>query len=76
MFNEEGGQQNVPHFHAFYGEFQASFDFDGNKLTGEFPIRQTKYVVAWADIHQDELSALWKILHGEGLSFRIRGLDE
>jgi hypothetical protein len=46
-----------------------------NMLAGNFPSKQTKYIVAWADIHQDELSALWEIMQTEEDYFKIKGLE-
>ena len=73
-FNDDE-KHHTPHFHAKYNEFEASFDFDGQILAGNFPPKQTKYVVAWADIHKDELTALWEIMKSDGEYFKIRGLE-
>lgn len=56
-----GNEHNPPHFHARYQDFSAVFDFDGNLIKGKFPDKQTKYIVAWADIHHDELVANWQL---------------
>jgi len=48
---------------------------DGNLIAGEFPHKQTKYVVAWADIHRDELVALWDIMQTDEEYFKIKGLE-
>jgi len=53
----------------------AVFDLDGNILAGKFPPKQTKYVVAWADIHKDELIALWEIMQTDEEYFKIKGLE-
>jgi hypothetical protein len=47
MYFNDSEQHHTPHFHAKYGEFVASFSFDGKILSGNFPNKQTKYVVAW-----------------------------
>jgi len=73
-FNDEE-RHHLPHFHVKYGEYEASFDLDGSLIVGSFPNRQTKYVVAWADIHRDELSALWDIMQSEDQYFKIKGLE-
>lgn len=71
---KDNGQHNLPHFHAYYGEFEASFDFNGEILSGEFPNRQSAFVKAWALLHKDELDANWKLaLEGEQ-TFRISPL--
>lgn len=65
------GQHNQPHFHAFYGDYEASFLLDGEILAGEFPKKQAAFVRAWALIHEDELLANWKLaVNGEEI-FRI-----
>ncbi len=65
------GQHNQPHFHAFYGDYEASFSLDGEILAGEFPKKQAAFVRAWALIHEDELLANWKLaVSGEEI-FRI-----
>lgn len=37
---------NPPHFHAFYNEYEAMFDFNGNLLDGKFPKKELKLVEA------------------------------
>ena len=75
MYFKDTEQHHKPHFHAKYGSEQAVFDLDGNILAGKFPPKQTKYVVAWADIHYDELSALWEIMQTDEDYFKIKGLE-
>lgn len=53
---------NPPHFHAEYNENKVLVDIvEGRVLKGAFPSKQLKYVLAWADIHQDELLENWKL---------------
>ena len=75
MYFNDDEQHYLPHFHAKYGNESASFDLDGNIISGEFPIKQTKYVVAWADIHRDELAALWEVMQTDEEYFKIKGLE-
>ena len=75
MYFNDTQQHNMPHFHAKYGEYNASFDLDGNILAGNFPSKQTKYVAAWAAIHNDELAALWEIMQSDEDYFKIKGLE-
>ena len=59
FFNEHA----PPHFHAFYGEFKATFSIStGQMIEGEFPQKQSVYVTAWALLHEKELMANWKLL--------------
>lgn len=38
---------NPPHIHAYYNEYIASFNFDGNIMDGFIPEKQTKLIKAW-----------------------------
>jgi hypothetical protein len=43
-------------------------------IEGNLPKKQTKLVTAWAELHQEELSADWELAsHGE-LHFKIQPL--
>ena len=71
---KDTGQHNAAHFHAFYGDFEAVFSFDGEIIAGKFPQKQSAFIKAWALLHEDELSANWKLaLNGEQ-TFRIAPL--
>jgi len=65
------GQHNRPHFHAYYGEYEAVFALDGEIIAGKFPSKQSAYVKAWALMHEEDLLANWKLaVNGEEI-FRI-----
>lgn len=49
-----------PHFHACYGEHEASLDFTGQIIVGSLPTRALRHVRDWADLHTDELHANWQ----------------
>jgi hypothetical protein len=56
------GEHNPPHFHAYYGEHKASFSLDCLELIdGELPRKQQRLVLAWAELHFDELRADWTL---------------
>ena len=40
-----------------YGESEAVFDFEGNVIEGELPLKKTRMVQNWIDIHNEELVA-------------------
>jgi hypothetical protein len=68
---------NPPHFHAQYAEYRCSIDIlNGCVLAGTLPMRQLKFVLAWAELHKDELMQNWEIAKtmGEGSLVRIQGL--
>ena len=74
MHYKDTGQHNLPHFHAFYGDFEAVFGLDGEIIAGEFPRKQTALVRAWSLLHESELLANWKLaVNGEKV-FRIEPL--
>jgi hypothetical protein len=56
-FNEH----NPPHFHAIYNEYEAQFDLiEGAFFKGALPSKQARLVLAWYEIHKDELMHLWE----------------
>jgi len=68
MYAEAGAPHHRPHFHAYCGEEVAIFAFDTIELlSGSIPRRQQRLVEAWAELHQDELTANWARLQ-EGRS--------
>lgn len=63
MFAEHGGKHHIPHFHAVYQQHEAVFTINPVEiLSGFLPTKQQRLVVAWAEIHQDELKEAWKSL--------------
>jgi len=55
-FNEH----NPPHFHVRYNELEAQFDMvEGAFCEGALPSKQSRLVLAWFEIHKDELLDLW-----------------
>jgi hypothetical protein len=51
-----------PHFHAAYNGQKVLIDImKGRVLRGAFPARQLKFVLAWCEIHQDELMQDWEL---------------
>ena len=57
MYYREHG---IPHFHAFYGEFQASISILSLEfIAGSLPPRVFRLVVRWAELHKEELLENW-----------------
>ena len=53
---------NPPHFHADYNDQKVQVDIlKGRVMHGAFPSRQLKFILAWAEIHQDELMENWEL---------------
>lgn len=75
MYFNDNEKHHAPHFHATYGEYEASFDFEGNLLAGDFPQNKMKLVSAWSEIHKEELQALWNLMQNSAEYFKIKGLE-
>ena len=44
-----------PHFHVYYAEHNAKVDIRTcEMMEGQLPRRQTKLVLAWAELHQED----------------------
>jgi hypothetical protein len=46
-----------PHFHARYGDVEASVSIRDGVVSGQFPARARRLVLEWCDRHKDELLA-------------------
>jgi Domain of unknown function (DUF4160) len=60
MYHDEIHHRGRPHFHARYGEAEASVDIESlTVIAGELPPRAGRLVVEWAAAHQAELRHNW-----------------
>ena len=76
MFVEVGGTHHLPHFHAYYGEYQAVFSFEPlDMLAGALPQRQRRLVEAWAELHKEELKKDWELLQSGKTPLSIKPLS-
>jgi hypothetical protein len=67
----------MPHIHAEYqGQVAVYAIENGAVLAGAIPLKKHKLVVAWIEIHQEELMADWDLAVSGKKPFRIRGLDQ
>ena len=57
MFYSEHG---VPHFHAVYGEHEASVEIETGRVHGHFPSRALGLVLEWSRLHRQELLDDWE----------------
>jgi len=65
-------QHYLEHIHVQYNEYDAVYSIKDIKLLeGKIPQKQHKLVVAWMEIHKDELIALWNISQNDGEIFKI-----
>ncbi|MFW6097107.1 MAG: DUF4160 domain-containing protein [Chloroflexota bacterium] len=57
----EAERHQLPHFHAAYGEYVASFTIDPPALlAGLMPRKQHNLIIAWIELHQVELLDNWE----------------
>ncbi len=60
MFFDEHGP---PHFHVSYQGYEAVIDIETLEVkVGRLPRRALNLVLDWAELHQDELRANWKMI--------------
>ena len=71
MQSEKGGKHHVPHIHVICGDDESVFSLDGEKLEGTIQNSKMKLVVAWIEIHKEELKANWKLLEEGEPFFKI-----
>ncbi len=70
-FNEH----NPPHFHVQYAEHKASVLIDSCIIeSGHLPSKQLKIVLAWCEIHKDELMQNWELLRSGKPASKIEPL--
>jgi hypothetical protein len=63
MFVEVGAPHHRAHFHAYYQDLVGVFSLEPVELiAGELPKRQRRLVEAWAELHEAELLADWRLL--------------
>ena len=75
IYTEANVSHHLPHFHAYYGEYLASFAINPpGLLEGALPRRQLRLVLAWAELHQEELLANWQRVQNGQTPHNIQGL--
>ena len=62
-------EHNPPHFHAYYQDRKAIVDINSCEITtSDLATKQNKMLVAWAELHKDELLANWELaMKGESI---------
>lgn len=70
------GEHPPPHFHVYFTEHKAIVDIRTCEISdGTLPGKQTKLVLAWAELHQDELKADWELVMNGEEPFKIQPLQ-
>jgi hypothetical protein len=77
MFFRDVERHHSPHIHADYQGSVAVYSIlDGELLAGSLPSNKHKLVVAWIEIHKDDLLADWELAVVGKKPFPIKGLDQ
>lgn len=71
MYRELGGKHKPPHVHAMFSGDETVVSLEGEILEGSIPKSKLKLLLAWMEIHKDELRANWDLLSAGEQSFRI-----
>ncbi len=74
MYCEKQGKHKKPHIHAEYSGEEVAIALDGEILEGSLPIPKMKLLVAWMEIHKEDLSANWDLLSKGEQFFKIEPL--
>ena len=62
MFFKDIDKHKLPHIHAEYqGDVGVYSIVDGKLLAGHVPPKKQKLIVAWIEIHHDDLLADWEL---------------
>ena len=76
MYRESQMRHHRPHFHAIYAGESSVFALNPVELlAGNIPIRQRRFVEAWAELHLEELREDWELLQEGGVTRRIEPLQ-
>lgn len=69
-------EHSPPHFHAYYNEYRATVNIDTCEIiAGDLPRKQVRLVLAWAELHQEELMADWRLVMNGEEPFKIQPLQ-
>lgn len=63
MHYRESEKRCLPHIHAEYADYDAVYDLQSDRISGNMPIKQDKMIQVWILIHKEELEALWKLIN-------------
>lgn len=68
-------EHNPPHFHVRFGEYKCSVSITNiSVIVGELPKKQERLVLAWAEIHKNELLQNWELCQKDKQPMQIEPL--
>ncbi len=76
MYFFDTDKHHLPHIHIKHGEFNCVVSIlDSEVLQGDLPGNKLRLVLAWIELHRDELMANWELaINGKAL-FDIKPLQ-
>ncbi len=76
MFYFDDKKHHNPHIHVEYQGTVAVIDIESDEiLAGSIPSKKLRLVLAWIEIHREELQADWKLATEGKDIFKIKPLD-
>ncbi len=62
LYYFDNKQHKLPHIHVRYGEEEGVFSIDsGELIEGSLPKNKLRLVIAWIEIHREDLLADWQL---------------
>ena len=75
LYYVDNKQHHRPHIHAKYQEDEAVVSIaDGKVLEGRLPPAKMRLLLAWVEIHKDELMADWELAVSGQQPYKIEPL--
>ena len=72
MYYADNKRHNKPHIHVKFQNDEAVYAIpDGELLEGEIPTAKARLVLAWVELHRDELMANWLLATDSQPLFKI-----
>jgi hypothetical protein len=71
FYNEHG----VAHFHAVYGEHEATVEIESERIHGALPPRVLALTLEWTRLHRTELLENWQRARGGEPLSRVAPLE-
>jgi len=75
MYYLDTKKHKLPHIHVKYGEKEGVYQIpEGNLLEGSMPSNKEKLLLAWIEIHKEDLMANWDLAVSGNKVFTIEPL--
>jgi hypothetical protein len=72
MYYLDTKQHKLPHIHVKYGENEGVYQIpEGTLLEGNLPLNKEKLLLAWIEIHKEDLMSNWRLAVTGVKVFRI-----